>query len=244
MVRSITSISNPEIKAVAKLADAKERKQQQRFIAEGLRTVATFIEHNKNPLQLYATPRTQEAVEKLTLDYTLVTEAVMAKMSQVSSPPGILAVFAIPPAPNPQTLGEGIVLARLTDPGNIGTLIRTCAALDRYTVVAIETADIWSPKVIQASAGTIAKMNIFSWSWEELLRHKQTMNLVALVVSDGQNIKKKIPNSLLVIGSEAHGIPAHWVEGCDTAVTLPMPGEVESLNAGVAGSIAMYLSWM
>lgn len=243
MKRTITSIQNPEIKDVAKLADAKDRKSQQRFIAEGLRTIATFIENNKIPMQLYATPRMQEQVQQLTLEFTLVSEPVMAKMSQASTPSGVLGVFAIPKQPDPLKLGEGIVLAQLTDPGNIGTLIRTCAALGRYSVVAIETADLWSPKVIQASAGTIAKMQVFHWSWEDLLRHKRTMNLVGLVVSNGELLKKKLPNSLLVIGSEAHGIPAHWVEQCDQAVTLPMPGEVESLNAGVAGSIAMYLAW-
>lgn len=243
MIRTITSIQNPEIKDVAKLADAKDRKTQQRFIAEGFRTIATFLQNNKLPMQLYVTPKMQEQAEQLTLDFTLVSEPVMAKMSQASTPSGILGVFPIPKQPDPRKLGEGIVLAQLTDPGNIGTLIRTCAALGRYSVVAIETADVWSPKVIQASAGTIAAMDIFTLSWEELLKHKRTMNLVGLVASGGQPLAKKIPNSLLVIGSEAHGIPAHWVDTCDLAVTLPMPGEVESLNAAVAGSIGMYMAW-
>lgn len=241
--RTITSHQNPEIKEVAKLADAKERKKQQRFIAEGLRTVATFVENNKTPIQLYATLNAQHHAESLNVEYTLVPDVVMAKMSQAATPSGILGVFPIPKQPDPAQLGEGIVLAQLADPGNIGTLIRTCAALGRYSVVAIETADLWSPKVIQASAGTIAQMQIFNWSWEELLRHKRTMNLVGLVVSNGEALKQRLPNSLLVIGSEAHGIPNHWVEQCDKAVTLPMPGEVESLNAAVAGSIAMYLAW-
>ncbi len=243
MIRSITSTQNPEIKDVAKLADAKERKKQQRFIAEGIRTVATFFDHNKTPIQLYVTPRMQKEVGQLTLDYTVVSEPVMEKMSQASTPSGVLAVFEIPKQPEQEQLGEGIVLAQLADPGNIGTLIRTCAALGRYSIVAVESADVWSPKVIQASAGTIAAMNVFNWQWEEVMKYKRTLNLVALVAANGKPLHGKIPHSLLVIGSEAHGIPAHWVDTCDQTATLPMPGNVESLNAAVAGSIAMYVAW-
>src|SRR5579885_2522756 len=125
----------------------------------------------------------------------------------------------------------------------MGTLIRTCAAMGKKSVVIIDGTDVWSPKVIQATAGTLAYVTIFQWSWNELLKHKKDIPLCALVVHDGKSPTKKIMEStLLVIGSEAHGIPDTWIKECEYKVTLSMPGNTESLNAAVAGSIAMYIA--
>lgn len=86
-------------------------------------------------------------------------------------------------------------------------------------------------------------VNIFQWDWAELLEKKGDIPLCALVVSDGRP-PHKLHNveSLLVIGNEAHGLPQEWIDACEQKITLPMPGNVESLNAAVAGSIALYLS--
>jgi tRNA G18 (ribose-2'-O)-methylase SpoU len=80
-------------------------------------------------------------------------------------------------------------------------------------------------------------------SWDELLQHKKDITLYALVASEGKNPKTvNLSKSLIVVGSESHGINPEWVDQCDEKITLPMPGNFESLNAAFAGSIALYLA--
>ncbi len=123
----------------------------------------------------------------------------------------------------------------------MGTLIRTTAAMGLKTVVCIETVDPWSPKVIQSSAGTIAAVNIFQIDWGILMQYKGDLSLNALVVLGGDAPSTMPKNSLIVIGNEAKGLPEKWVSKCEQHITLPMPGQTESMNAAVAGAIALYL---
>lgn len=189
---------------------------------------------------------------------TLVSQQVSAKISTTSTPSGILAVFEIPkyPLANLQNnlssnltsnLSTGIVLVDLNNPGNLGTLIRTAAALNLETVITIAGTDPWGPKVVQASAGTIGKVKIYELSWPELLTAKQALKLCALTPDAKLNLlapenRLIIKNSLLVIGNEAHGIPENYLQDCEYQFSLPMPGNTESLNAAIAGAIAMYLT--
>ena len=248
MLRTITSVSNEEIKKIAKLGATKERATQGRFIAEGLRICITLLQAGFKPEQVYVTD--QEHADQIKpfvqeRKITLVTEHVMEKMSQATTPSGMLAVFPIPPKPSVSSMGSGIVLAKIADPGNLGTLLRTAAAMNKKTVVLISTVDPYSPKVVQSSAGCIAHLDIFRLDWETLVKAKikQHLKLVALVVQGGKKPSSiDFKDSLLVVGSEAHGIPEPWLDTCDEKMTLPMPGNTESLNAAVAGSIALYIA--
>lgn len=243
-MKLIISLTNPEVKTVVSLHMPKYRKALNLFIAEGIRTCKTLLEAGHEPYRIYATAAMfPDALETAGNDraITEVTPEVMEKMSTATTPSGILMVFHIPPTPALATLTPGLVLAQIHDPGNMGTLMRTAAALNVKTVICIEGADAFSPKVVQASAGTIGYLNIFQISWPSLLEHKQNLQLCALVVKDGMNPSElNLANSLLIVGSEAHGIPEEWIQECDQKLTLPMPGHAESLNAAVAGSIALY----
>jgi TrmH family RNA methyltransferase len=242
-VKTITSVHNSEIKALAKLDTAKERSHQQRFVVEGIRVCQTFIKAGKKPLQLYVTQEQLKAAYDLVPEslITCVSQPIMHKISHTKTPSGFLGIFALPALPEPSLIGAGLVLAQVAEPGNMGTLIRTCAALGYKSVVIVGGADIWSPKVVQATAGTLALVNIFTWSWQELMTHKKNLHLVALVVQGGKKPQElPLTNALLVVGNEAHGIPQQWLADCQEQLTIGMPGGTESLNAAVAGSIALY----
>jgi RNA methyltransferase, TrmH family len=244
-MKTITSRFNDEIKEVAALGQAKERKKLKQFIAEGLRTCSTLINSPIELVQLYVTEEMYPSIKHLVHenDVTLVSPHVLEKMSQATTPSGILGVFTIPKPENPGPLKPGMVLARIADPGNMGTLIRTCAALDVQSVVIVEGTDPWSPKVVQASAGTIGNVTISSLRWDEVCAHKGALKLCALVTTGGKKAEDiDASTSLLVVGNEAEGIPMPWLANCDTKVTISMPGNAESLNAAVAGSIALYVS--
>lgn len=246
-MKTITSLTNEDIKIVTALHHAKYRHMHQQFIAEGIRTISTLLQANIKLTQLYVTDEmlTQalDLVDSALI--TKVTTGIMKKMSTASTPSGMLAVFQIPPTPTIEQLNAGIVLAQIADPGNMGTLIRSCIAMNIKTVVVVEGVDPWSPKVIQSTAGTIGYVDIFELTWQELLQNKRQLKLCALVVSGGKQPEQlELTNSLLVVGNEAQGIPDDWIKDCDTHMTIPMPGQAESLNAAVAGSIAIYLAFV
>lgn len=242
-MKTIVSRQNPEIKAVDKLKNAKDRAEQGRFIAEGLRTIETLMTKYK-PIQVYAT-ESYYATHAMPISQdrlTLVPDSVMEKISTTSTPAGILAVFALPKNPT-KPLSSGLVLARITNPGNMGTLIRSAAAMGKKTVIVVEGTDIWSPKVVQATAGALALVDVYELSWQELLAQKSNVPLCALIVQGGVTPEQlKLQNALIVVGNEAEGLPQEWVSTCDLKCTLNMPGNTESLNAAIAGSIVLYLA--
>lgn len=243
-MKHISSRQNPEIKEIAALKNAKARKEQQRFIAEGIRTIKTIMQR-QHPIQLYLTQELFEQHKTLVKhsSITLVSSEVMQKISSCKTPPGIIGIFAIPSSPK-KSLQKGLVLAHITNPGNMGSLIRTAAAMDAKTVVIVDSVDPWSPKVIQATAGTITFVDIHIYSWQELLEKKHTLRLCALVIREGRSPQiLKQEDILIVIGNEAHGIPPKLLNTCELTCSIPMPGKTESLNAAAAGSIALYLAF-
>ena len=244
-MKTVTSRTNPAIKQMAALQHKKYRTQYGEFIAQGIRSCSALIAAGHMPTGLYIVESILPEAQKLVSEklITLVPDHVMQKISSTTEPSGMVGQFAIPPAPKPENLTQGLVLAQVADPGNMGTLIRTAAALNTKSVVIVEGVDPWSPKVVQASAGTIGMVTIFQWSWDQLLAQKGNKKLRSLIVSGGQPPSKQaFENTLLVVGSEAHGIPLEWINSCESTMTLPMPGNAESLNAAVAGSIALYLA--
>jgi len=244
-MKIILSLTNPLIKEVVRLHSPKHRAHLCKFIAEGARTCTALVESGHKPLTVFAT----EAMLTATTQFTdpesafVVSDTVMHKMSPCSSPSGLLCIFAIPSPPVATKLCPGLVLARVADPGNMGTLIRSAVAMGKKTIVTVEGTDPWGPKAVQASAGSVGTANIFKLSWQELVETPNRPSLCALVVKGGQKPHElDLANMLLVVGSEAHGIPTEWVASCQKRLTLPMPGHTESLNVAVAGSIALYLA--
>lgn len=235
-------MNKQEKKLIRDLHQAKTRKPTGLCLVEGLRCVTTFL-HSKHVLRtLYLTDQALAQAPDLLkkCHYTLITQSDMEQISAATTPSGILAIFEITQTTAP--LGPGIVLAQLQDPGNVGTLIRTAVALNRKTVVLVESVDPWSPKVIQSSAGTIAQAHIHELSWYALKKQKDSVPLLALVTQHGQPPAAQDSAALFVVGNEAQGIPTAWIKECDEKITLPMPGNTESLNAAVAGSIALYMT--
>ena len=247
-MKTICSVQNESIKRIATLQTSKGRNLHNQYIAEGLRTLERFAAANKIPLELYVTEPlyTDAKILFKTNDPIIVPEHVMNKISPSMTPPGILGVFEVDETSSSSLSFSsdttGLVLANITDPGNMGTLIRSAAACGYKTVIIVEGVDPFSPKVIQASAGTIAHINLIECSWNELIKLKNRPPLCAMVLNQSKTINDLPTKSvLLVIGNEAHGLPENWITACDYTVTLPMDGSTESFNAAVAGSIALFL---
>lgn len=237
----ITSSDHAVVKRLVRLHEARHRRADGHFIAEGRRTIDAFLAAGW-PASLLLV-RSGEEVPAAWPASRAMNERVAAKLSQASTASGYLAVFAIP-APRPVMAGAGgLVLVEIADPGNLGTLLRSAAAFAIPQVAIIGGADPYAHKTVQASAGALSTLALSLLSAEsgpqELMGGAP---LCALVVAGGADpaALARLPR-WLVVGSEAHGLRADWLAGCSERVTLAMPGAVESLNAAVAASLACYL---
>ncbi len=236
----LESPDNPLVKRLARLTDGAGRRAEGLFLAEGQRLIDGLLAGGWRPVWLLV--RSGEFIPAHWPTQVLVeiSPRVCDKLSQAATASGYLAAFPLPLAPALDVQAGGLVLAGIADPGNMGTLIRTAAACGIRQVVLAEGADPFGPKVVQATAGALALV--------ELHRQATPVTLAggapccALVVRDGlpPTAFTRRPR-WLVVGGEAHGISPAWLAACSERLTLPMPGGTESLNAAVAGSIAAYL---
>lgn len=248
MITVITSRANPLVLQYAALKTSQERYAQSLFVAEGARVCTTLYEQGMKLRHILFTPdHEHQMIQQFPFEQCIrVTPQIIEKIATTETPSGIVGIFEIPEEPNPATITPGLVLAEVSTPGNMGTLIRTAAAMGVTSVVVVEGSDPWSPKVVQATAGAIGAVTLFQWSWKELMEYSRTYKipLCGLVVAGGKT-PQEIPlrKSLLVVGNEAHGLPTPWQKECTYGMTIPMPGNGESLNAAIAGSIALYIGY-
>ncbi|MBI2353264.1 RNA methyltransferase [Candidatus Dependentiae bacterium] len=242
-MKIIHSLQNEEIKHLVKLQKSHYRKEQQQFLVQGYKVYMTLISCNYRPCNIYITDRDYQ-LHKDQLDeklVTIVSDQIMNKISTTTTSAGLVALFAIP-----QSFFElshkSVVLYDIQDPGNMGTLIRSAAAMGLKNVFIIDGCDPYGPKVVQATAGTIGFVAIIKIDWEAFLQQHVLFQRCALVVADGtapENLD--LSESIFIVGNESQGLPEFVVQNCDQRLTISMPGKTESLNAAVAGSIALYL---
>jgi TrmH family RNA methyltransferase len=227
---------------VRQLADARQRREAQQCLVEGVRAISACLVSGWVPTHLFMSEGHELPALWTPFAVTQVSARVGAKLSQASSPSGYVAVFPIPPLPPVDLAAGGLLLFGMHDPGNLGTLIRCAAAFALPQVVLIGGADPYAHKVIQATAGTFTATHIYRYDNEQSAPAFTTgAPGCALVVRGGVHPGSLAPGRRwLMVGSEAHGLPPSLLAACHEHVTLPMPGHTESLNAAMAGAIACY----
>lgn len=239
----IQSLINPKIKHVVALQKKAYRDMHSQFIAQGATTYKTLLQAGLKLHSVFVTAKAYDEHHDILKSDTRfdVTDAIMEKISTTTTPTGIVAIFEIPESKDNVT-ANSIVLHNIQDPGNLGTLIRTAAAMNVDTVVTMQGVDPYHPKVVQATAGTIGFINIVQTNWPAFYKKFKHIPMCALVVQDGQNFEQiDVKNCMLLIGNEGNGLPIEIVQACQYKLTIAMQGKTESLNAAVAGSIAMYV---
>lgn len=244
-MKKISSVYNKHIKKITELKTTKGRKKHGLYIAEGERVLEGFARNNKQPLEIFVIQEKACFAQNLFKDTPcfIVTESVMKKISCATTPSGALALFSSLHSQAPQPIdGPALVLCNSSDPGNMGTLIRSAVACGTSTLILIGGCDPYNPKVIQSSAGTIAGITILQLTLDQLTFYKKTHTFCALVINNGTSLTSiTTKNILLFIGNEAHGLSKKEERICDIHVTLPMHKKAESFNAAVAGSIALFM---
>lgn len=248
----ITSRQNPEFKELLKLGQRKHRHRQGAFLAEGLRLVEDGLAAGWIPVKLLVSPpllsaRAAQATAGWHYPVLELSPELMALAGDTETSQGIMAVFALPAVQLGDIAGNLIlILDGIRDPGNAGALLRSASAVGVDGVIALSgSVDLSSPKVVRASMGGIFRVPWVSdvdpnqvLQWAE----SSSFRIVRLEPRDGipfhrYEYKGRLA---LVVGSEAEGVSPELARGCSAALTIPMPGGSESLNAAMAATLVMY----
>ena len=167
----------------------------------------------------------------------------LASAMDTRTPQPVVAVAEVPDPVRFSQLSDGTVLAMIdmNDPGNAGTMIRTAEAAGAVGVAMVgECVDVWNPKVVRASAGSVLRVPIVRMGVDELFAAGRTP-IVASVISGGEPYDRRdLAGSVICVGNEAHGLSTAFVARCDAAVTIPIHGPTESLNAAAAAAVLMF----
>lgn len=261
-MRSITSPENPNIKLYRKLADSKKyRRESGMFTIEGTRLIADAFAENVRLHSVFVTEscfekinRGETAVKPETLERCgecafLIPDVVGGKMSSTDNSQGIFAVCRSldkPPISDTiKTGGRYILLHRVQDPGNLGTVIRTADALGVDAVFLAECCDLYNPKTVRSTMGSLFRLNVSETSLEEafeLFGRHNVPTFAAVIDSDAVSLTDCdfSRGGAVLIGNEGNGLPKEAAEMCDHRTTIKMRGTVNSLNAAMAAGIIMW----
>lgn len=246
----ITSSQNPKLKLVRTLQGrAKERREAGMFVVEGVRLVGEAVKANW-PLEFVLfsdslSERGKELVNNLTANQIEVEEVsgdLLQNVSETETPQGILAVLRLDSLPIPDSPTFLLIPDQIRDPGNLGTLLRTAAAAGaQAALLPPETTDAFAPKVLRAGMGAHFKLPIHSMVWDEIRERIQAMKIYLADMNGKSCWETDLRQPLaLIIGGEAEGASEEAGKLTSQRIAIPMPGNVESLNAGVAGSLLIF----
>jgi RNA methyltransferase, TrmH family len=242
---------NPRVEAVRDLRTPRGRRAAGRFAAEGPTLLEEAERTGLRAREIYTTqaglgrfdPGRYETAG--TVVY-VVSDRVFARLSDLETPTGVLAVFDLPDRTAADVLarpGPVLLLAGVADPGNAGTLVRSAEAFGAAGVLfGRGGADPFAPKVVRAAMGSLFRLPVASVDAGEVAALAAAAGrLVVATDVDGEDVAAAgIPaNAVLAVGNERRGV-RDWLPRWDRAVRIPQRGAAESLNAAVAGSIVLY----
>ena len=234
-------VSKNQIKLITSLQQKKYRFANQLFFAEGVKIIQELVESNFELEHLYTTQNdfTDVAASKK----TIIDESDLKKISALTTPNTCLAVFKIPNESKISESGLIIALDSIRDPGNLGTILRLCDWFGISQIVCSkETVSIYNPKVIQATMGSIARVQVNYVDLNVFLA--ETKLPIFGTFMDGENIyKTTLPQTgIIVMGNEANGISAAIEKQIQHRLTIPRFGEIqktESLNVATATAVVL-----
>ena len=251
-MQMITSKDNAKLKAVrALIRSRKERQATSCFVIEGVRALSALADGTALPQytlkEVWVSLESSALADAFNVPVFSIPHEFMEQISDCHSSQGILGVVeytAVPLEIAPEQ-GSYLLLDCVMDPGNMGTLIRSAVAFGFEAVFLYgDCVDVFNPKTVRATMGALPFSNI--WKIDDNVfgcLEKAGYDLVSTAMEGGDNLKEMTfgPKNVLVIGNEAKGISDEVFRRATRRLSIPMSGNVESLNAGVAGSLCMFL---
>jgi RNA methyltransferase, TrmH family len=258
-VREISSRQNPAMQRIAELVrSAQFRRAEGATVIDGPHLIDAYLGSGRVPQLVVLASRAGSEARALfercsAAERLLVPDRVFDGIAAVDSPVGILAVVAIPASPGDMAVrGDWVVLDRLQDPGNVGTVIRTAAAAGIGTIATTAgTADVWSPRVLRAAMGAHFGLNLVEGFAPSGVRDDRATRaghgpsghqtvattLDAAVSVFDANLR---PPTMWLFGREGNGLAPELAAVTDLRVRIPMAAHVESLNVAAAAAICLF----
>ena len=252
MIESLNSPHIARVKALIGSRGVKERKNAGQFVAEGLQCAREALVAESGPRieTLYLTANGRNKVEEIadlsqfnTVD---VSDEVMKQMSETITPQGIIAICTIPVMQLDSIPLNGsrkfIYLSEVQDPGNAGTILRSADAFGMDAVITSPgSVDMYSPKVVRSTAGSLWHIPVFeSISLEDLVGRGVRGFSLGASGSKSLNDYVSTGDTVAIFGNESRGLTTSENLSSIESVNIPMPGKAESLNLSAAASIVMY----
>ena len=239
-------ISKNQIKHIRSLHKSKGRNKSRLFIVEGPKAVAEFLDSDFTIQQIFATRPWIEKMGEQAFNTEEISEKDLQIISAQKHPNQVLAVVEMPEAPAPPTRIEDLclVLDAIQDPGNMGTIIRIADWFGiKHIICSKETADIYNPKVVQSTMGSISRVQVSYANLVDWLNELNGSVPVYGTLLSGENIyeTKLESKGLIIIGNESRGISDDVAFYISKAIKIPSWGDskTESLNAAVATGIVV-----
>jgi TrmH family RNA methyltransferase len=251
-MKTIASRENAAFKAMARLAaSGSERRRSGASVLDGAHLLAAFLDSGRKPDELMlsraglADPEIAELVERSSpARVSVLSDALFDSLSTVASPTGVIAAVKTPRSENvPDDAALVVGLDEIQDPGNVGTLVRSAAAAGAgHVLLSAGCAFAWSPKVLRAAMGAHFALNIVEGAVLAGFLARYGGKSIAL---DGRGERSIYALDLrspvaLVVGNEGSGISQAVARAVKIRARIPMSTAVESLNAGTAGSVALF----
>ena len=256
--RVITGFSNPTIKFLRSLREKKHRRQERKFLAEGLRLLTDARECGRLPEMLVMARSRDEHPLLAALERDVIAaggevieteEEILGKITGKDNPQAVAGVFSefdtSLAALDRSRAKIWLVAQALRDPGNLGTMLRTGDAVGAGGLILIDDcADPFSVEAVRASMGAVFTQQVVQARWDEFLPWLRS--------GDGQLVAASLREAapyrgapyrapcFVMVGNESRGLPEEYELACDLRVTMPMKGRADSLNAAVAAAVLAY----
>ncbi len=246
----ISSLANTKVKYVRRLqAEKRLRLRENVFVVEGTRWITELVQLARVPDIVFYTDEwlntasNETILQQLAGTKQVVSEQVMQAMSDTKTPPGILAVLSVNPLPWPEKPSFLLILDQVTNPGNLGTILRTAGAAGvEGVILGPGCVDAYNPKAVRGGMGAHLRLPIQTATWSEIEQMVQGMS-VWLAAADGDVVYTAVPwtqPAALIIGSEASGAGNKARNLATAPIIIPMHAATESLNAAVAAAVILF----
>ncbi len=236
----VLSHRNKAVVEAARLHRARARRESGETLLEGPALIEDAIAAGCRVRALFADPgdrMAREVAQTMQIKLSLVDERALRRIAGTDTPRGPVAIAQIPP--ESLAVDKNLLVSwGVSDPGNVGTLVRTAASFGWGYAYTEGSADPWSPKTLRAGAGGQFQTEVGALSGMADLSEWTRVGTVARGGSAPDSIQAN--RVAILIGSETGGLPEQVAADCDHLVTIPTPGDTESLNAAVAAGIVVY----
>lgn len=239
-------LSASEIKTIRSLQQKKFRKEQNLFVVEGVKSVQELLSSDLETDCIYTTD--ESLIEQEAVRVVPISEKELERISGFKTPNKMLALVRIPPQKEPNwSCKVLLMLDGVGDPGNLGTIIRTARWFGVTSIFCSpDCADVWDRKTVQSTMGALFHVDVRYGDLQIHIKEAKEHGFTILGASmDGKPVQglSAPEKSVLVMGSESHGISPEVMLSCDEQITIPNREQirhVESLNAAVATSVILY----